>query len=109
MASVIIFGSQLHAAEDEDNPDFDGPDLSGESENASNPLAAVSNTDLRWQYSDLTTNEAHLNNYYIDGAIMPNPKLKSGIELPIWRKLVVSVDVRIPVSVSTLSIFSALP
>ena len=84
MASAIIFGGQVHAAEDEDNPDLDGPDLSGESENASNPLAAVSNTDLRWQYSDLTTNEAHLNNYYIDGAIMLNPKLKFKYELHYW-------------------------
>ena len=84
MTSVMISGSQVHADEDENNFDLDGPDLSGDSENASNPLAAVSNTDLRWQYSDLTTNEAHLNDYYIDGAVMLNPKLKFKYELHYW-------------------------
>ena len=33
--------------------DLDGPQMSGDSENASNPLAMGSNTDLRWQYLDL--------------------------------------------------------
>jgi hypothetical protein len=84
MASVMISGSPVLAAEGENNPDLDGPDLSGDSENASNPLAAVSNTDLRWQYSDLTSNEAHLNDYYIDGAVMLNPKLKFKYELHYW-------------------------
>lgn len=85
MASVMISGGQVHAAEEEDNFDLDGPEHSGESENASNPLAAVSNTDLRWQYSDLTTNEARLNDYYIDGAVMLNPKLKFKYELHYWN------------------------
>ncbi len=69
VASALIFGTQVHATEDENTPDLDGQDISGGSENASNPLAAVSNTDLRWQYSDLTTNGARLNDYYIDGAL----------------------------------------
>jgi hypothetical protein len=36
-------------------------------ENASNPLAAVSNTDLRYQFYDL--GDANLNEYFIDGAL----------------------------------------
>ena len=84
LASAMILGAQVHAADDEDSFDLDGPELSGGSENASNPLAAVSSTDLRWQYSDLTTNEARLNDYYIDGAVMLNPKLKLKYELHYW-------------------------
>jgi hypothetical protein len=84
LASAMILGAQVHAADDEDSFDLDGPELSGGSENASNPLAAVNNTDLRWQYSDLTTNEAHLNDYFIDGAVMLSPKLKFKYELHYW-------------------------
>ena len=35
-------------------------------DNASNPLGAVSNTDLRMQYMDL--GDAYLKDFYIDGA-----------------------------------------
>ena len=84
MTATMLAGTHVHATDDENTFDLDGPDLSGGSENASNPLAAVSNTDLRWQYSDLTTNGAHLNDYYIDGALMLNPKLKFKYELHYW-------------------------
>ena len=76
MVATMLAGTHVHAADDENTVVLDGPELSSGSENASNPLAAVSNTDLRWQYADLTTNAAHLNDYYIDGALMLNPKLK---------------------------------
>ena len=40
-----------------------------EGENASNPLAAVTNTDLRWQYLDLDGEGLRLNDYFVDGLI----------------------------------------
>jgi hypothetical protein len=64
--------------------DWDGPDQPGDGENASNPLAAVSNTDLRWQYLDLKDSGKHLNDYFVDGAFMLNPKLKLKYELHYW-------------------------
>ena len=48
-------------------------------ENASNPLAAVSNTDLRFQYIDL--GGSHLKDLWVDGAYMVAPKLKVKYEL----------------------------
>jgi len=84
MAYTLVHGTKVYAAEDEYGLDLDGPDLSGDSENASNPLAAVNNTDLRWQYSDLTADGTHLNEYFIDGALMLNPKLKFKYELHYW-------------------------
>ncbi len=39
-------------------------------ENASNPLAKVKNTDLRWQYTD--SDDSHVNNMFVDGAFMAN-------------------------------------
>jgi len=73
------------ADEDEIEFDLDGPELSGSSENASNPLAAVNNTDIRWQYNDSFLGEdAYLNEYFIDGAFMFNPKLKFKYELHYW-------------------------
>ena len=53
-------------------------------ENASNPLASVNNTDLRWQYFELDTelnNESERNDFYVDGAYMLTPKLKLKYEL----------------------------
>jgi len=85
MTFLLISGDRIHAAEDANSPALDGQELAGEGENASNPLAAVSNTDLRWQYADLTNNDAHLNDYFIDGALMLNPKLKFKYELHYWN------------------------
>jgi hypothetical protein len=51
-------------------------------ENASNPLAAVSNTDLRAQYFDLDGPERR--DYYVDGASMLTPNLKLKYELHYW-------------------------
>lgn len=51
-------------------------------ENASNPLAAVSNTDLRFQAFDLAGGDRH--DTWIDGAFMVNPKLKLKYELHHW-------------------------
>jgi hypothetical protein len=43
MASTLIFGTQVHATEDENIPDLDGPDLSGGSGNS---LLPIVNLDL---------------------------------------------------------------
>jgi len=48
-------------------------------ENASNPLAAVNNIDLRWQYTSGDLADQH--RAYIDGAYMVTPKLKLKYEL----------------------------
>ena len=53
-------------------------------ENASNPLASVNNTDLRWQYFDFDGG-ADVNDFYLDGAVMLNPKLKLKYELHYWE------------------------
>ena len=51
-------------------------------ENASNPLAAVNNTDLRIQFFDL--DGSNRNDYWVDGAYMLSPKLKVKYELHYW-------------------------
>ena len=51
-------------------------------ENASNPLAAVSNTDIRYQVFDL--DGADRNDYWIDGAYMVTPALKLKYEVHYW-------------------------
>ena len=51
-------------------------------ENASNPLAAVSNTDIRYQFFDLDGSDR--NDYWIDGAYMVTPALKLKYEVHYW-------------------------
>jgi len=51
-------------------------------ENASNPLAAVNNTDLRIQYFDLDGPDR--TEYWVDGAYMLTPKFKLKYELNYW-------------------------
>lgn len=48
-------------------------------ENASNPLAAVNNTDIRWQ--GFSSSAGRRNDYYVDGAYMITPLLKFKYEL----------------------------
>jgi hypothetical protein len=55
---------------------------SGAEENASNPLAAVNNTDIRWKYFDLDGPER--NDFYLDGSYMLHPKLKLKYDLHYW-------------------------
>jgi hypothetical protein len=52
-------------------------------ENASNPLAAVNNTDIRLQYHDLGES-ADLYDVWADGSYMLTPKLKLKYELHYW-------------------------
>jgi len=54
----------------------------GYCENASNPLAAVNNTDLRIQHFDL--DDSDRNDYIVEGSYMLNPKLKLKYELHYW-------------------------
>ena len=51
-------------------------EAAGGGENASNPLASVTNTDLRLKYLDLTNDLGRVNDLFVDGAFMVNPKLK---------------------------------
>jgi hypothetical protein len=52
-------------------------------ENASDPLAKVRNTDVRWQYFD--TDDSHINDVFIDGAFMANDQLKIKYEVHYWE------------------------
>ena len=52
-------------------------------ENASNPLAKVNNTDLRYQYLDL--GDGRVNDFFIDGAFMALDNLKIKYELHYWE------------------------
>jgi hypothetical protein len=52
-------------------------------ENASNPLAKVKNTDLRYQYFDMEG--GHVNDVFIDGAFMALDSLKIKYELHYWE------------------------
>jgi len=52
-------------------------------ENASNPLAKVKNTDLRYQYLDM--DGGHVNDVFIDGAFMALDSLKIKYELHYWE------------------------
>ena len=60
-------------------------EAAGGGENASNPLASVTNTDLRLQYLDLTDDLGRVNDVFVDGAFMVNPKLKIKYELHYWE------------------------
>jgi hypothetical protein len=53
-------------------------------ENASNPLASVNNTDVRWQYFDLGDSKERNDFYVADGSYMLTPKLKLKYELHYW-------------------------
>jgi hypothetical protein len=53
-------------------------------ENASNPLAAVNNTDVRLQYFDLEGGADRWDFFIADGAYMLTPKLKLKYEIHYW-------------------------
>jgi hypothetical protein len=81
---LMFFVSHAIGAEDDvEVLDIDGPEMADKAENASNPLAKVKNTDIRWQYLDL--DGAEVNDFYLDGAFMANPKLKIKYELHYWE------------------------
>ena len=83
---LFFFASPAMGAEEgETDFDLDGPQMAGDSENASNPLAKVSNTDIRWQYLDLVDGRGRVNDFFIDGSFMAHPKLKVKYELHHWE------------------------
>mgnify|MGYP001820682115 FL=1 len=85
LAFLLVFGAaSAQEAGDDVETATDAVEQPSEGENASNPLAAVSNTDLRWQYLDLKESGARLNDYFVEGALMLNPKLKFMYELHYW-------------------------
>jgi len=61
-----------------------GVSRSYSAENASNPLAAVNNTDVRAQYFDLVDGSERYDFWVADGAYMLTPKLKLKYELHYW-------------------------
>jgi hypothetical protein len=62
-------------------------------ENASNPLAAVNNTDIRLQYFDLGESDSERWDFFVaDGAYMATPKLKLKYELHYWKTDVTGSD-----------------
>ena len=73
---ALLISTGFSSAYGEDGPVEDGP-------NASNPLAAVTNTDLRAKYFDL--DGAIRRDYYADGSVMVNPNLKLKYELHYWN------------------------
>lgn len=62
---------------------FGSEEQAQEQENASNPLAAVNNVDVRAKYFDLGNNVERYD-YFLDGAFMATPKLKIKYELHYW-------------------------
>jgi len=84
LCGLVFSASQAMGAEEgRAELDLDGPEMAGEGENASNPLAKVKNTDFRWQHLDL--DGAKINDFFIDGAFMAHPKLKVKYELHYWE------------------------
>ena len=73
---ALLISTGFSSAYGEDGPVEDGP-------NASNPLAAVTNTDLRAKYFDLDGDIRR--DYYVDGATMVTPNLKLKYELHYWN------------------------
>ena len=68
----LVFADQARASEEQD------------AENASNPLARVRNTDLRYQYFDLVDGSDR-HDIFIDGSFMATDKLKIKYELHYWE------------------------
>ena len=53
-------------------------------ENASNPLAAVNNVDIKWQFTSADPGDKH--DVFIDGAYMLMPELKMISDLTIMPR-----------------------
>ena len=77
IASLALLLSAVSAAQDKEPATADGE------ENASNPLASVNNTDLKYQYYDLRSGDR--NDFFLDASYMLQPKLKLKYELHYWE------------------------
>ena len=76
LSALLLLANPLPATAQENEGDAGG-------ENASNPLAKVNNTDIRWQYLDMAV--GGVNDIFIDGAFMAGDKLKVKYELHYWE------------------------
>jgi hypothetical protein len=76
----LLLANLSQAQDDEGKPE----------ENASNPLAAVSNTDIRLKTFDLENGDRQ--EFFLDGATMLNPKLKLKYEAHWWDTDVTGQD-----------------
>ena len=77
IASMALLLSTVSAAQEKEAAKADGE------ENASNPLASVNNTDLKYQYYDLRSGDR--NDFTAEGAYMARPDLKLKYELHYWE------------------------
>jgi hypothetical protein len=76
VAALFFLLGSIAVAQEKDSSGSGG-------ENASNPLASVNNTDLKYQYFDLGS--ADRNDVFADGAYMVLPKLKLKYEFHYWE------------------------
>ena len=83
--ALLIACAPPAIAQEGEVADIDGPEMAGGGENASNPLAKVKNTDVRWQYLDVVDDLGRINDYFVDGSFMINPKTKLKYELHFWE------------------------
>ena len=83
--ALLVICASAAFSDDAELADLDGAELAGGGENASNPLAKVKNTDVRWQYFDLANDRGRINDYFVDGAFMINPKIKFKYTLDYWE------------------------
>jgi hypothetical protein len=81
IAVALIFVGPVGAFSQDDTGQDVAADI--DPENASNPLAAVNNTDLRIQGFDL--DDSNRTDIWADGAYMLNPGLKLKYELHYWN------------------------
>ena len=86
LATLLL--SAAASAQDSTEP---SPAEEPAAENASNPLAAVNNTDIRWQHFDLGDGQS-LDDISVDGAFMAMPTLKIRYELHYARASVGDMD-----------------
>lgn len=77
IASLVLLMSSAAVAQEK------GLTVSEGEENASNPLASVNNTDVKYQYYDLGGKDR--NDFFIEGSYMVQPKLKLKYELHYWE------------------------
>jgi len=76
-AGLALLLGAVSAAEEKEQAAADGE------ENASNPLASINNTDLKYQYFDLGGSDR--NDFFAEGSYMVLPALKLKYELHYWE------------------------
>lgn len=85
---IVFCTSQTPAAEKETTAEAIEKDIAQEGAGAaaSDPLAKVNNTDLKWTYFSLNdSNDSRINDFWIKGAYMFAPWFKFNYELHYWE------------------------